>query len=66
MTYLGLLDIKLKILVRKVLLNILLIIFSTRNKYIVALSQNLDKYIVLQQKELLLFYCYDNTNKLVK
>ncbi|AWK52377.1 hypothetical protein DIC82_15845 [Clostridium beijerinckii] len=66
MTYLGLLDIKLKILVRKVLLNILLIIFSTRNKYIVALSQNLDKHIVLYQKELLLFYFYDNTNKFVK
>lgn len=66
MTYLGLLDIKLKILVGKFLLNILLIIFSTRNKYIIALSQNLDKHIVLYQKELLLFYCYDNTNKFVK
>jgi len=64
MNDLGLIRIKLKILFRKILLNLLLLILSPRNKFIVALSQNLDKYIFLHQKQLFLLYCYDNTDKL--
>ena len=64
MNDLGLIRIKLKILFRKILLNLLLLILSPRNKFIVALSQNLDKYIFLYQKQLFLLYCYDNTDKL--
>jgi hypothetical protein len=64
MNDLGLIRIKLKILFRKILLNLLLLILSPRNKFIVALSQNLDKYIFLHQKQLFLLYYYDNTDKL--
>ena len=64
MNDLGLIRIKLKILFRKFLLNLLLLILSPRNKFIIALSQNLDKYIFLHQKQLFLLYCYDNTDKL--
>jgi len=64
MNDLGLIRIKLKILFRKILLNLLLLILSPRNNFIIALSQNLDKYIFLHQKQLFLLYCYDNTDKL--
>ncbi len=42
---------KYNILCRKHLLNLLLLSFSPTNKLIVALSQSLDKYIVLYQKQ---------------
>jgi len=44
---------KCNILLRRHLLNLLLLFFSPKNKFIVDLSQNLDKYIVLCQKELI-------------
>lgn len=43
---------KCNILLRTHLLNLLLLFFSPSNKFIIALSQNLDKYIVLYQEEL--------------
>ena len=41
---------------RKVLLNLMLITIAPRNRLIIKLSQNLDKHIVLYQKELLIKY----------
>ncbi len=41
---------------RKVLLNLMLITIAPRNRLIIKLSQNLDNYIVLYQKELLTKY----------
>jgi hypothetical protein len=46
--------IKCNILFRKHLLNLLLLFFSPSNRFIIALSQNLDKHIVLYQKILFL------------
>lgn len=43
---------KFNILLRTHILNLLLLFFPPSNKCIIALSQNLDKYIVLYQKEL--------------
>nr|WP_035301741.1 MULTISPECIES: hypothetical protein [unclassified Clostridium] len=43
---------KCNLLFRKNLLNLLLLFFSPRNKFMIILSQNLDKHIVLYQKEL--------------
>ncbi len=51
--------IKLNIVFRKKLLNLLLL-FSPRKKIMIRLSQNLDKYIVLYQKEL---YKHHKANK---
>ncbi|WP_160690709.1 hypothetical protein [Clostridium sp. C2-6-12] len=48
---------KCNIFIRKHLLNLLLLFFSPRTKFMITLSQNLDKYIVLYQKEL--FSSYD-------
>lgn len=45
--------IKCNVIVKRNLLNLLLLFFSPRDNFIVALSQNLDKYIVLYQKELI-------------
>jgi len=42
--------IKYKIFIRRSLLNFLLLFFSPRKKFMIYLSQNLDKYIVLYQK----------------
>ena len=39
-----------RIFIRKNLLNFLLLFFSPRKKFMIYLSQNLDKYIVLRQK----------------
>lgn len=66
MNYLGLWEIKLRILSRKLLLNLLLLVFSTRNNFIVTLSQDLDKYIVLYQKELFMLHSPNNAKKLIK
>lgn len=39
-----------RIFIRKNLLNFLLLFFSPRKKFMIYLSQNLDKYIVIRQK----------------
>lgn len=54
MRYLYLFRIRQKILFRKTFLNILLLLLPLNNKFIVTLSQNLDKYIVIYQQELFL------------
>lgn len=41
---------KYRIFIRKKLLNFLLLFFSPRKKFMIYISQNLDKYIVLHQK----------------
>jgi len=46
--------IKQKILFRKIFLNTLLLLLPTSNKFIVTLSQNLDKYIAIYQQALYL------------
>lgn len=53
---LKLLIFKCNILIRKLFLNLLLAFIYPTNKMIVVLSQNLDKYIVLYQKELYINY----------
>lgn len=53
---------KCNLLIRKCLLNLLLLFISPRNKFIISLSQNLDKYIVLYQKELIFVYNYKQHN----
>jgi len=50
--------IKYKVFLRKKLLNILLLFFSPRRKFIISISQDLDKYIVLYQHIL----CKDYSN----
>ena len=62
MGYSKIIGIKYKIFFRRIPLNFLLLIFSPRNRLIITLSQNLDKYIVLYQKELFLRHCLDKTN----
>lgn len=54
MRNLYLFRLKRKILFRKVFLNTLLLLLPTNNKFIVALSQNLDTYLVIYQQELFL------------
>lgn len=51
---------KVDILIRKHLLNLLLCFINPTSNIIVFLSQNLDKYIALYQKNL--FSMYINTN----
>lgn len=48
------LKIKRKILLRKILLNTLLLFLPIRNRLIIKVSQNLDKHIVTYQKSLLI------------
>lgn len=47
------LKIKRNILLRKILLNTLLLFLPIRNRLIIKVSQNLDKHIVTYQKSLL-------------
>ncbi len=47
---------KYNLLFRKNLLNLLLLFFSPRNKFMITLSQNLDKHIAIYQKELAYIY----------
>jgi hypothetical protein len=53
---------KCNILFRKHLINLLLLFFSPTTKFMVALSQNLDKFIVLYQKELISEYNHKENN----
>ncbi len=53
---------KCNILFRKHLLNLLLLFFSPSTKFMIALSQNLDKFIVLYQKELISLYNHKQHN----
>ena len=53
MNLLSIMKLKMAIILRKQLLNILLLLFSPTNVLTVAISQDLDKYIVLYQKLLL-------------
>ena len=53
---------KCNILFRKYLINLLLLLFPPTNKFMVTLSQDLDKYIVLYQKKL--FFTYSIKNKI--
>ena len=48
---------------RKHLLNLLLLFFSPSKHFMIALSQNLDKYIVLYQKELSSIYNKQHKSK---
>ncbi|CUU46701.1 hypothetical protein BCD96_001082 [Clostridium beijerinckii] len=57
---------KCNIVLRKNLLNLLLLFFSPSKTFIVNLSQNLDKYIVLYQKELISIYYKQHNSKSVK
>ncbi|POO93155.1 hypothetical protein C1H57_01730 [Clostridium sp. 2-1] len=57
---------KCNIVLRKTLLNLLLLFFSPSKTFIVDLSQNLDKYIVLYQKELMSIYYKQHNSKSVK
>lgn len=59
MKYLEYVILRCNILFRKNLLNLLLMILSPTNKLVVALSQNLDKYIVLYQKKSFFKYKYN-------
>ncbi len=45
---------KCNVLVRKFFLNLMLVAMSPTNKIVIIISQNLDKHIVLYQKELLI------------
>jgi len=62
MKFLVLIKLKCNILFRKYFLNLLLLFFSPRKNFIIILSQNLDKHIVLYQKELLYEYNYKQHN----
>lgn len=57
---------KCNILLRKSLINLLLLFFSPSKTFIINLSQNLDKYIVLYQKELILTYYKQHNSKSIK
>ena len=50
------------IIFRKHLLNLLLLFFSPSTKFMIGLSQNLDKFIVLYQKELIYAYNHKQHN----
>ena len=52
----------LSIFLRKQLLNILLTFLYPTNNIMVALSQDLDKYIVLYQKRLFSIYIHNNVS----
>ena len=65
MNYFKLLKNKYTLSLEKVSLNLLLFILPTSNKFIIVLSQNLDKHIVKYQKEV--FFrktVHDNSIKL--
>ena len=62
MKFLVLIKLKCNILFRKHFLDLLLLFFSPRTKFIIILSQNLDKHIVLYQKELFSTYNYKQYN----
>lgn len=64
MNFLVLKKLRLNILIRKHLINILLEFMNPTNNIMVILSQNLDKHIVLYQKKL--FSIYINNNDLDK
>lgn len=53
---------KCNILFRKHLLNLLLLFFSPSTNFMISLSQNLDKFIVLYQKELISAYNHKQHN----
>lgn len=58
---------KCNILFRKHLINLLLLFFPPSTKFMIALSQNLDKFIVLYQKELFSLYNHKlNNSKSIK
>jgi hypothetical protein len=57
---------KCNILLRTHLLNLLLLFISPSNKFIIALSQNLDKYIVLYQEELVSLHNKQHESKSTK
>ena len=63
MKFLALNKLRLSILIRKQLINILLIFMHPTNNIMVALSQNLDKYIVLYQKKLFSIYINNNSSR---
>lgn len=54
MNLLSIIKLKADIILRKQLLNILLLLLSPTNILTVAMSQDLDKYIVLYQKQLMI------------
>ena len=62
MNFLILNKLKFSIFIRKQLINILLIFLYPTTDIMVALSQDLDKYIVLYQKKLFLIYIHNNSN----
>lgn len=64
MNFLSIIKLKADIIIRKNLLNLLLILFSPTNSLTVFLSQNLDKYIVKHQK--LLFLSHNKVNNNTK
>ena len=63
MNFLVLRKLKLSILIRKQLINILLSFLMPTNSIMVALSQNLDKYIVLYQKRLFSIYIHNKVSE---
>lgn len=65
MNNIKLFRLKKKILLRKLLLNLLLFSLCPTNQFIVALSQNLDKHIVSYQRELFIQYCLKTLNTAV-
>lgn len=66
MNLLSIMKLKMAIILRKQLLNILLLLFSPTNALTIAISQDLDKYIVLYQKLLLeIFNDIHNTSNQV-
>ena len=66
MNLLSIMKLKMAIILRKQLLNILLLLFSPTNELTIAISQDLDKYIVLYQKLLLeIFNDIHNTSNQV-
>ena len=62
MNFLILFRLKLSIFLRKMLLSFLLNFMYPTNTIMVALSQNLDKYIVLYQKKLFSIYVHNSNN----
>jgi len=62
MNYFKLLKNKYTLSLEKVSLNLLLFILPTSNKFIIVLSQNLDKHIVKYQKEVFLRKSVNDNN----
>ncbi len=54
-----------KVLVRKFILNLILVAMSPTNKIVIIISQNLDKHIVLYQKELLIEHSLKSVTNIV-